>query len=57
MFRFILGVEVIEIAEKLVEAMHGWQIVVTVAEVILTELSGDIAEWLEQLSDCGVLIR
>ena len=47
LLEFLLGVEVIEIAEELVESVHGGQVLVAVAEVVLAELSGGVAEGLE----------
>ncbi len=38
LFRLLLRVEVVEIAEPLVEAMHGRQELVAVAQVVLAEL-------------------
>ena len=49
--RLFLGVEVIEIAEELVEAVQRRQILVLVAEVVLAELAGGVAERLEQFGD------
>jgi hypothetical protein len=49
--RLFLGVEVIEVAEELVEAVVGWQELVLVAQMVLAELSRRIAERLEQLGD------
>lgn len=46
-FRFLFGVEVIEIAEELVEAVDRWQVFVEVAFVVLAELSGGVALPLE----------
>jgi hypothetical protein len=45
---------VVEVAEELVEAMHGWQELVAVAEVVLAELAGGVAERLQELGDCRV---
>lgn len=53
--RLFLGVEVVEVAEELVEPVHRRQELVPVAEVILAELAGGIAEWFEQLRDRRVL--
>jgi hypothetical protein len=39
----LLGVEVVEIAEELVEAVVGGQVLVAVAEVVLAELAGGVA--------------
>ena len=47
----LLGVEVVEVAEELVEAVHGRQELVLVAEMVLAELAGRVAERLEQLGD------
>ena len=46
-----LGVEVIEVAEELVEAMHGRQILVHVAEMVLAELRRRVAQRLEHFGD------
>ena len=46
--RLFFGVEVIEIAEELVEAVHGRQELVQVAEMVLAELAGGVALVLEQ---------
>ena len=53
--RLLLGVEVVEVAEELVEAVDGRQELVQVAEVVLAELAGGVAERLEQLGDRRVL--
>src|SRR5262249_50690865 len=45
------GVEMVEIAEELVEAIHGRQRVVAVADVILAKLPGRVTELLEQAAD------
>ena len=55
MFRLVLGVEVIEIAEELVEAVDGRQELVAVAKVVLAELRRDIALRLEQIGDGRIL--
>src|SRR5262245_3629697 len=49
--RLFLRVEVLEIAEELVEAVHGRQEFVAVAEVVLAELPGRIAERLQELGN------
>ena len=54
--RLFLGIEVVEIAEELVEAVHGRQKLVAVAEVVLAELAGHVALRLEQLRDRRVLV-
>ena len=50
-FRFFLGVEVIEIAEEFVEPVHGRQIFVAIAQMVLAELTGGVAERLRQFGD------
>ena len=47
-FRIFFGVEVIEIAEELVEAVVGRQELVLVAEMVLAELAGAVAERLQE---------
>jgi hypothetical protein len=51
----LLGVEVVEVAEELVEAVHRGQELVAVAEVVLAELAGRVAEVLEGRRDGRVL--
>src|SRR5208337_5146346 len=46
--RFVHGVEVIEVAEELVEAVNCRQEFVTVTKMVLAELSGDVTERFEQ---------
>ena len=55
--RLVLGVQVIEVAEELVEAVHRRQEFVAVAEMVLAELPGRIALRLEQIGDGRVLLR
>ena len=50
-------VEVIEVAEELVEAVHRRQELVLVAEVVLAELAGGVAHALEGGRDGGGLGR
>ena len=42
-FRLFLGVEVVEIAEELVESVIGRQYLIQVAEMVLAELAGGVA--------------
>jgi hypothetical protein len=53
--RILLGVQVVEVPEELVEPMDRRQELVPVAEVVLAELAGRIAERLEQLGDRRIL--
>src|SRR5215510_43195 len=53
--RFLLGVQVIEVAKEFVEAMLCRQMLVPVAEVILAELASGIAEGFEQFGNGGIL--
>ena len=47
--RLVLGVQVIQVAEELVEPVDGRQELVPVAEVVLAELAGDVALRPEQV--------
>ncbi len=53
--RLFLGVEVVEVAEELVEAVVGRQVLVLVAQVVLAELAGRVAVGLQQAGDGRVL--
>ena len=52
--RLFFGIEVVQVAEELVEAVGGRQVLVLVAEMVLAELTGGIAERLQRLSDGDV---
>ena len=49
--RVLHRVEVVEVAEELVEAVDGRQVLVAVAEVVLAELPGGVALRLERRGD------
>ncbi len=49
--RLLLRVQVVEVAEELIEAVRGGQELVAVAQVVLAELAGDVAERLEDFGD------
>ena len=53
--RLLLGVEVVEVAEELVEAVHRREEPVPVAEMVLAELAGRVALVLQQVRDRRVL--
>ena len=55
-FRLVLGVEVVQVAEELVEAVVGGQVLVPVAEVVLAELAGHVAMVLQQPGDGRVFL-
>ena len=54
--RLLLGIEVVEVAEELVEAVHRRQELVAVAEMVLAELAGGVALRLQQLGERRVLV-
>ena len=54
-FGFLFGVEVIQVAEELVEAVHRGQVLVAVAQVVLAELAGGVALRLQRRRDRRVL--
>src|SRR5579871_2498916 len=49
------GVQMVEIAEELIEAVHGRQEFVLVAEMVLAELPCSVAEGLQQFGDGRIL--
>jgi hypothetical protein len=54
LFGLFFGVEVVQVAEELVEAVHGGQELVAVAEVVLAELAGGVAVGPQRPGDGGV---
>lgn len=54
--RFLLGVEVVEVAEPLIEAMHRGQKLVTITQMILAELRRGIPDRLEHLRQGGIFL-
>jgi hypothetical protein len=56
LLRFLFGIEVIEVAEELVEPMYRRKEFVAVTQVILSELSAGIAARLQQLGKRGVFV-
>ncbi len=55
-FGLFLGVEVIEVAEEFVEPVHGRQEFVAVAQMVLAELAGGVAQRLQQFGDRRVFL-
>ncbi len=53
--RLFLRVEVVEVAEELIEAVHRRQVLVAVPQMVLAELAGRVAESLHELPDGGIL--
>ena len=53
--RLLLGVQVVQVPEELVEAVHRRQELVLVPQVVLPELPRRVAVVLQQLRDRGVL--
>src|SRR5262245_25635862 len=49
----LFGVEMIEVAEELVEAVVGRQMLVVVAEMVLAELAGRVALGLQDVGNGG----
>jgi len=43
-FRFFLGVEVVQVAVELVEPVNGGEELVAIAEMVLAELTGRVPE-------------
>src|SRR6266851_751 len=55
-FRFLFRIQVIEVAEELVESVHGRQELIAIAEMVLAKLTGGVTERLEQFGD-GRVVR
>ena len=56
MLRLILGIEMVEVAEELVEPVHRRQELVAVAEVVLAKLAGGVALRLEQFGERRIFL-
>ena len=54
--RLFLGIQVIEVAEKLVEAVHRGQELIAITQMVLAILERHVAEGLQQLGKRGVLL-
>ena len=54
MLGLLFGVEVVQVAEELVEAVIGGQVFVTIAQMVLAKLSGGVSKRLEELGDRGI---
>src|SRR5262249_35933394 len=54
--RLFLGIEVIEVAEELIEAVDRGQIFVQIAEVVLSVLSRRVAERLQRLGNSDIAV-
>ncbi|MNV12344.1 hypothetical protein D3C71_1029420 [compost metagenome] len=54
--RLFFGVEVVQVAEELVETVVGRQVFILVAQVVLAELAGGVALGLEGLGDGDVTL-
>src|ERR1700730_12434655 len=55
-FRLLFGIEVIEIAIKLIEAMYCRQVFIAIAKMILADLRGGITASFEQLCNGWVFV-
>ena len=55
--RLFLCIQVVEVAEELIEPMHGGETVVVIAQVVLAELARRVALLLEQVGNCRRPIR
>ena len=53
--RLLLRVQVVEVAEELVEAVDRGQELVAVTQVVLAELAGDVTQGLEKVGDRRIL--
>jgi hypothetical protein len=57
MLGLFFRVQVVEVAEELVEAVIGGEMLVQVTKVVLAELPGDVTLVLQETGDGGVLLR
>ena len=50
-FRLLLGIQVIQVAKELIEAMVGREMLVEITEVVLAKLARRVAERLQQFGN------
>ena len=50
-FRLLLGIQVIQVAKELIEAMVGREMLVAITEMVLAELARRVAERLQQFGN------
>src|SRR5215467_3893786 len=55
-FRFLFRIQVIQVAEELVEAMHGRQVFIPIAQMVLAELPSGVSERLEHFGDGRIFL-
>src|SRR5688572_20238391 len=55
-FRLLFSIQVVQVAEKLIEPVIRRQMLVLIAEVVLAKLSGRVSEWLEQFSNRWIFL-
>src|SRR5271155_2466231 len=53
---FFFGIEVVEVAEELIEPVDGGKVFVAVSQMVLAELAGGVAERLQELGDGRILL-
>src|SRR5205823_8854427 len=49
------GIEVIEVAERLIESVKSWQVLIAVTEMVLAKLPGRVTQRLQQFGNGWVL--
>ena len=54
--RFLFGIQVIEVSEKLIESVYRGQEFVAIPKMVLAVLKGHVAEGLEQFRNGGILL-
>ena len=52
-----MGIEMVEVAEELIEPMIAREMTILISEMVLTELAGDITEGLQQFGDGRILFH
>ena len=55
-FRFFLGIQVVQVAEKFIESMVGRQVFILIAEVVLAKLTGRITARFQQPGDSRLFL-
>src|SRR5882724_9055442 len=49
--RFLFGIQVVEVAKKLIEAVYRRKKLVAIAEVVLPKLAGNVTRWFQHFGN------
>src|SRR5262245_36787542 len=54
--RLFLGIQMVKVSEKLIEAVNTWQMLIAITKMILTELRGCVSLCLQNIGNAWVIL-